>query len=514
MKHLRYVWLLFLPILILGRSTYGWTSVGPGIEYQEFHLDDPNNLFVARMDRSNKNCIIESSIGQGRLSGGTERVSSQANRYDDAISYWGQDWGKRNDVIVAINGDFYDTSTGVPHDGQINSGWLAKRFFSGSFEWTLNRDAYISWGTFLDQYVTYSDSGTKQLCNDINRLREANEMILYTPQFDSDTNTDNSGVEVLVQMTRPTLVLPSSDPAIGHVKQIFVNQGSTPIPFDHIVLSANGTAATTLLNNISIGAKVGFSLSGSYIGNWAKAYASVGGGEIFLSNGSVVGGQNVRHPRTAIALNNDYIFYVVCDGRSTQSVGMTMTEMGYFCHDYLGATWGINQDGGGSSTMVVNGVVKNNPSDGSERYVSNGMMMVALQPKTQSTTFETSDQIQTTGRSDVRLGPGTNYATSTTVGNNTPGIILDHSLRGIYAKGYYWWKCDFSGTVGWVAESQLSLVASGNYPHITQHPADQEVCTGATATFDVQATGQGTLNYQWQKHGADLSDGDNYSGVT
>jgi len=164
--------------------------------------------------------------------------------------------------------------------------------------------------------------------------------------------------------------------------------------------------------------------------------------------------------------------------------------------------------------MVVNGVVKNNPSDGGERYVANGMMMVVMQPKIQATTFEVSDQIQVTTRSNVRLGPGTNYAILTSVAKNTQGVIVDHSLRGIYAKGYYWWKCDFGSATGWIAESLLTLVSNGNYPSITQHPVDQQVCTGDTAIFSIVANGSGQLSYQWQKHGVNLSNVGHYSGVT
>jgi len=49
---------------------------------------------------------------------------------------------------------------------------------------------------------------------------------------------------------------------------------------------------------------------------------------------------------------------------------------------------------------------------------------------------------------------------------------------------------------------------------ITQHPENQEVEAGATAQFTVAATGAGTLTYQWQKNGSDLSDGGNISGAT
>jgi len=504
---------LMLPLLVvLSGLSAGWTPVGTGIEYQEFTLPDPNNVFVARMDRDNANCIIESSIAQGRLASGKERTSGQASRYDDALAYWGEDWGQRNDVVVAINGDFHNTTTGVPAGGQIQAGWFAKAT-TGGFVWTLDRAAFISSYNLSTQRITYTASGSTQWAQGINRSRGSDELIIYTRQYDSDTKTDDSGVEVLVEMTRPNLILSSSDLAYGYVKEIRQNQGSTPIPFDHLVLSATGSAATTLLNNVSVGCEIGVSPSSS-IGSWEKAYASIGGGEVFLIYGIVMGGQMVLHPRTAIAYNDDYIFFVVVDGRSSQSIGMNMVDLGNFCKDYLGAKFGINQDGGGSSTMVVNGVVKNDPSDGSERYVANGMMMVVLQPKLQSTTFETGDQVKLTLRTDARLGPGTQYASLGSVAKSTPGVLLDHSLRGIYAKGDYWWKGDYDGTTGWIAEDALTLVSQGNLPRITQHPSDPNVCRGESAIFSVSATGTGTLTYQWKINGVDVSDGEHYSGAS
>jgi hypothetical protein len=49
-------------------------------------------------------------------------------------------------------------------------------------------------------------------------------------------------------------------------------------------------------------------------------------------------------------------------------------------------------------------------------------------------------------------------------------------------------------------------------PTITQQPAAQNVCPGATAIFTVQASGAG-LSYQWQKNQLDLSNGGDISGV-
>ena len=110
--------------------------------------------------------------------------------------------------------------------------------------------------------------------------------------------------------------------------------------------------------------------STAYAWDWTKTYAAIGGSYHFLKEGVVQTftdpGATLRHPRTAVALDDDYIFFVVVDGRSAQSIGMNMTELGNFCRDYLGAVEGVNKDGGGSSTLWVDGEVKNEPSDGTD----------------------------------------------------------------------------------------------------------------------------------------------------
>ena len=87
-------------------------------------------------------------------------------------------------------------------------------------------------------------------------------------------------------------------------------------------------------------------------------------------------------------------------------------------------------------------------------------------------------------------------------------------MKGVYAKGEYWWKCDFSGTVGWLEEDRLTYVSGGDAPTITSQPLDESVAIGGTATFTIQATGTAPLSYRWQKNSVDLDDGGHYSGVT
>jgi hypothetical protein len=63
------------------------------------------------------------------------------------------------------------------------------------------------------------------------------------------------------------------------------------------------------------------------------------------------------------------------------------------------------------------------------------------------------------------------------------------------------------------ATAVLTVAASCTVPVITWQPQSQLVCTGATATFTVAATGPGPLRYQWRKNGYNLFNGGNISGA-
>jgi hypothetical protein len=494
-----------------------WTSVGTGIEYQQFQIPGPNNVFVTRMDRNNPLCYIDTSLAYGRIDGYVERPSGQFARYDDALSFWNEDWGRRNDVVVAINGDYWINN--IPLGSQAQSGWVIKYAGSTTFNWTTSRTTTIGNPVFYAPMVRYS-TGVIQSINNINISRAANQFILYTNHYGANTKTDSTGVEVLVEMMRPNLVLNSTDPAMGIVRQIRANQGSTSIPFDHVVLSATGTPATTLQNNVSVGSPVYlYQTVPTYGQGWLKTFAASSGILVLATASDAtpepvpvpMGGEIA--PRTAVAYNDDYFFFVVVDGRSTISIGMSFQELSDFCRYTLGATNAMSCDGGGSSCMVVNGTVVNVPSDGSERSVPNGVLMCVRQPKLQSTSFNSGDSIKTTKSTTMRTGPGGNYLSLVSLTSNRSGTAVDHSLRGIYAKGAYWWKCDIDGYSGWVDQSALSRTATTTLPVFTQQPVDADVCPTSNAVFTVAATGTGTLSYQWLRNGVAMADDGHFTGT-
>jgi hypothetical protein len=92
------------------------------------------------------------------------------------------------------------------------------------------------------------------------------------------------------------------------------------------------------------------------------------------------------------------------------------------------------------------------------------------------------------------------------VGSNNYSVILDGSTTAGSAPSG---NAGRSDAIKWV-----SVSLGPQPPTITQHPSNQSVSLGGTATFTVVAMGDPTLTYQWQKNQVNLTNGGHYSGVT
>lgn len=459
-----------------------WLPIEKGIAYREFYLAGFNKVYVVRMERNNPSVILETSIGLGKLSGGTERVSDMVQRYDQAINYWQGQWGNRNKVVAAINGFFFDKDTGIPWQGQVQSGWYAKRFEdfeSGSgIVWKLDRNIFIGGCVAhrpAKQFITFYPAGEKLQFDGINIPRQDNSIVLYTPQYDSTTLTEDNGVEVLVDVSSPTMIISAPKMVKGRISLVEDNSGSMFIPFDSVVISASGTKAHKLLNLAKVGSEVGITQEVKSFkddcktkssNNWDRTYAGIGGSFHFLINGEIVGSDNLgslyRNARTAVVYNENYIYFVVLSAKEEiLNPGLSIVELAAFAKGTLGATEGIALDGGGSSTLVVNGEIKNMPAD-LERPVANGLMMVVVEAAEKSQKFQTGDTVLVIGENniDLRLGPGTNLGVRLAVPPNSQGVIVKHlnNLDGVFAKNAYWWKVSVNGITGWIKEDNLQKI--------------------------------------------------------
>lgn len=129
-------------------------------------------------------------------------------------------------------------------------------------------------------------------------------------------------------------------------------------------------------------------LLGTRPADWAEAQDAVGGAGLLLFDGReltdwtderfVKGFDTTRHPRTMIGLGTDgAIWLVTVDGRNPLlSLGMSFTELQRLSRR-LGLKSALNLDGGGSTTMWVDGEIVNRPTDAEGlRPVSDAIVVV------------------------------------------------------------------------------------------------------------------------------------------
>jgi Phosphodiester glycosidase len=69
-----------------------------------------------------------------------------------------------------------------------------------------------------------------------------------------------------------------------------------------------------------------------------------------------------RHPRAALAIAGDRLLAVASDGRARGEAGLTLTELADLLLG-LGAEQAINLDGGGSTSLISGGSLRNHPRE-------------------------------------------------------------------------------------------------------------------------------------------------------
>lgn len=369
----------FLVIFTLYAQDSTVISVGPGTKYYKvFKPSIPWNITILEVDISNPDVKLRTELARDHLGTGLEKTTSMADRNNEP--------GKI--VLGAINGDYFGISDPTnPYTFLANSMIEEGEFTFGrshvrsSFGFLNTNKPAVDILNFSGSVITANDSSKN--INLLNGQRTNESLILYNSSFKPSTETNSFGTEVRLQKI--------DQPAIGGTyKFIAVEKvtgvGNMVINNDYI-LSGHGSSNSFLNTNINVGDTVRLNLSTSpYIGSLVSL---VGGGPRLITNGtrpsSFVGVEgfgeshvNTRHPRTAVGLNQDStkVYFVVVDGRQPAlSVGMSCAELA----DYMisiGCYQGVNLDGGGSSTMVVRGAIKNSPSDGNERSVGNALLAV------------------------------------------------------------------------------------------------------------------------------------------
>ena len=161
-----------------------------------------------------------------------------------------------------------------------------------------------------------------------------------------------------------------------------IHAGNSPIPANGWVVSLHGKAADAFAG-VQIGDEVEIE---QHIGSpWegAAEIVSVGprlvkDGVPYVTTAAEQLGEIDQHrePRSAFAVTKRGTYLLaVADGRQQDSHGQTLSEWAKLLIAF-GAQDALNLDGGGSSEIIAGGRVLNSPSDGRERGIGLGIVIL------------------------------------------------------------------------------------------------------------------------------------------
>jgi hypothetical protein len=283
-------------------------------------------------------------------------------------------------VLAATNADFFNLATGASEGPQVSNGVLLKS--EG-----VHREAIEDRLLRLQPVVAFDRKGRRYLAHTrlrgsvragarsvplagVNVATRADSAFVFTRFFGEMTAPDTGALKVVVRRD----VVTATD------------TGATPlaIPADGFVLSLRGAARTSFAT-VGIGDTVRW--SASFTGLPQDLDEMIGGYPMLLLDGEPVHHNEAglrptfsdrRHPRSAIGWGKDRRIHILAvDGRRPgYSEGLTLQELAEYLLAH-GITDALNFDGGGSTTLVVNGEIVNRPTDQTgERAVSNALLVL------------------------------------------------------------------------------------------------------------------------------------------
>ncbi|MBN3524261.1 phosphodiester glycosidase family protein [Paenibacillus apiarius] len=354
-------------------------EIGPGADYTWYNMSLPQGLekvHVLEFDPKNQALDMQPGMTDGKVYG-MQGVTKMA---DDADK-------EGNRVIAAINGDFYDMTTGVPLGLFMGGGEIlvSPPAPTDWYAFGLKNDGTTIYGLSPALKRTLHIGGKDIEISEINRMREnSSKLNLYTSSFHTSTMTNNLGDEVVLDIVSGEV---KSGSALKlKVADIRKDKGNTPLSPGKVVLSASGTYRNALQ-----GLKVGDEVTAQFELEeaWKDVKMAIGGVAQLLKDGDLQPQDDkALYPRVAIGTKADgSIVMIEIDGRAPGfSEGVSYDDLAKVMKD-IGVVNALCLDGGGSSTFVVKlpgepvRKLLNRPSDGGERKTANGILLVNKAPE-------------------------------------------------------------------------------------------------------------------------------------
>jgi len=372
-------------------------KIAPGVVYyHDYSSSGPWHIHVLEIDLSNPLVELESVKAKKSLFA-REKTSTMSGKLNSDNHY----------IAGAINADFFEWD-GLPVGVQVINGLLIHEPTTRSiFGMSVDKKPFIDivdykGQLFIDNRVTYQING-------LNRIKKANELILFNSYYNADTMSYTGGTIIRAKLLSDNFDL--KDTIEFQISRIEKVDGITLKSFD---ISENEIVLIGPDNNFSdLKFKDEIRILQDLLPITDGVYQAIGGLPRLIRDGNLSiewkkekireSFSTKRHPRTAVGFTEDKkkVFLFVVDGRQLgYSVGMTLPELADYMLEW-GVYQGVNLDGGGSSTMVVHNEVSNSPSDSTgERPVANALMVVNTASK--------SNMVQLDINPDhIILSPGT-----------------------------------------------------------------------------------------------------------
>lgn len=361
-----------------------------GVTYSQF--TDPRGPWVinlVRVDLRRANIGIRAARAMDQIRG-RERVSEMARRVNAT--------GAR--VLAAVNADFFNLETGENENEQVIDGewWKGLKVTDSPYDTYDN--THIQFGIdaarrpVMDRFILDAKAWHRGVMTPIITVNSSPSgkfegTALYTSRYGATAPRDT---------IRRTVEAPMVGAGRRGDTLIFVRRGAvstssgSSIPADGAVLAAYGAGLRTdEVQAMSESDTVKVLLAtlpriphgqtpSMLIGGWPRILRDGENvaGDAATTEGTLSRNAEARHPRTAVGFSRDSATLIILtvDGRSENSGGMTLVELANVMRE-LGAWQAMNFDGGGSTTMVVDGKVVNRPSDKEgERAVGNALLVV------------------------------------------------------------------------------------------------------------------------------------------
>jgi hypothetical protein len=297
-------------------------------------------------------------------------------------------------TVAAVNGDFFNIKTGESENNVVIEGDVIKGVGvtdSPYDTWSnLHSQFGIDWKNhpFIDRFgldAKVSVARSSFRLDGINFRQDSASLVLYTRFIGDSAPVDTLGRDFLsvpvklVSHRGNTMVYRVDGPMQrGGVMRLaqggaFAGGGKSRAALERLARYKGNIRVTTGLapdrGNIR-----------TVVGGWPRLIRD---GKRTAEYSDILEGtfprfSSGRHPRTAIGFNRDSTKLIVLtvDGRRESDSGMSLVELADAMLQ-LGAYQAMAFDGGGSTTMVVEGNVVNRPSDkDGERPVGSALLVI------------------------------------------------------------------------------------------------------------------------------------------